>query len=78
MTEEESDDNLERAMAQIEVKQGVLLLKEIMPQCMDLQNVMAKLMRNFYASLCNEGFTKSQALELIKSHGTGLNTGINE
>lgn len=77
MIEDKPDDNLERLMAQIEVKQGVLLLKEILPQCKDLQSVMAKLLHNFYSSLCKEGFTKTQALELIKSHGTGLNTNIN-
>lgn len=77
MIEDKPDDNLERLMAQIEVKQGVLLLKEILPQCKDLQGVMAKLLHNFYSTLCSEGFTKSQALELIKAHGTGLNTNIN-
>jgi len=44
---------------------------------MDLQKTMAKLMHNFYASLCKEGFTKLQALEIIKTHGTGLNSNLN-
>jgi len=77
MIKDNQDDNLERLMAQIEVKQGVLLLKGILPECMDLQDIMAKFMHNFYSSLCKEGFTKSQALELVKAHGTGLNTNIN-
>ncbi len=72
-----ADDNLERLMAKIEVEQGLLFLKGILPQCMDLQNLMAKLMRNFYTSLCREGFTESQALEIIKTHATGLNANLN-
>jgi hypothetical protein len=44
---------------------------------MDLQKTMAKLMHNFYASLCKEGFTNHQALEIIKTHGTGLNSNLN-
>ncbi len=72
-----ADDNLERLMAKIEVEQGLLFLKGILPQCMDLQNVMAKLMRNFYTSLCREGFTETQALEIIKTHATGLNANLN-
>lgn len=76
--EDKIDENLERLMAQIEVKQGLGFLKDILPQCMDLQNVMAKLMHNFYSSLCKEGFSKSQALELIKTHGTGLNSNLSD
>jgi hypothetical protein len=72
-----ADDNLERLMAKIEVEQGLLFLKGILPQCMDLQHIMAKLMRNFYTSLCREGFTESQALEIIKTHATGLNANLN-
>ncbi len=72
-----ADDNLEHLMAKIEVEQGLLFLKGILPQCMDLQNLMAKLMRNFYTSLCREGFTESQALEIIKTHATGLNANLN-
>ncbi len=75
--EDKIDDNLKRLMAQIEVEQGLLFLKEILPQCMDLQNTIAKLMHNFYSSLCKEGFTKAQALEIIKIHGTGLNSNLN-
>ncbi len=72
-----ADDNLERWMAKIEGEQGLLFLIGILPQCMDLQNLMAKLMRNFYTSLCREGFTESQALEIIKTHATGLNANLN-
>ncbi|ODS32582.1 MAG: hypothetical protein SCARUB_02290 [Candidatus Scalindua rubra] len=75
--EDKTDDNLKRLMAQIEMEQGLLFLKEILPQCMDLQNTIAKLMHNFYSSLCKEGFTKAQALEIIKIHGTGLNSNLN-
>ena len=71
------DNNLDHLMAKIEVEQGLLFLKGILPQCMDLQNVMAKLMRNFYSSLCREGFTDAQALEIIKIHATGLNANLN-
>lgn len=73
-----ADNNLEHLMAKIEVEQGLLFLKEILPQCMDLQGLIAKLMRNFYTSLCREGFTESQALEIIKTHATGLNANLNE
>ncbi len=75
--EDKADDNLKHLMAQIEVEQGLRFLNEILPQCMDLQKTMAKLMHNFYASLCKEGFTKLQALEIIKMHGTGLNSNLN-
>jgi len=71
------DNNLDNLMAKIEVEQGLLFLKGILPQCMDLQNVMAKLMRNFYTSLCREGFTETQAIEIIKAHATGLNANLN-
>jgi len=71
------DNNLDNLMAKIEVEQGLLFLKEILPQCVDLQNIMAKLMRNFYTSLCREGFTETQALEIIKTHATGLNANLN-
>jgi hypothetical protein len=72
------DDNLRRLMAQIEAEQGLRYLNEILPQCVDLQKTLAMLMHNFYASLCKEGFTKSQALEIIKVHGTGLDTNLND
>lgn len=75
--EDKADDNLKHLMAQIEVEQGLRFLNEILPQCMDLQKTMAKLMHNFYDSLCKEGFTKLQALEIIKTHGTGLNSNLN-
>jgi hypothetical protein len=71
------DNSLDNLMAKIEVEQGLLFLKGILPQCMDLQNIMAKLMRNFYTSLCREGFTETQALEIIKTHATGLNANLN-
>lgn len=70
----EREDNLDHLMEQIEVEQGLAFLKKILPQCNDVQNVLAKLMYNFYLSLCNEGFTQSQAIEIIKSHGTGINS----
>ncbi len=76
--EDKADDNLRRLMAQIEAEQGLRHLDEIIPQCMGLQKTMAKLIRNFYVSLCEEGFTKSQALEIIKTHGTGLSNNIND
>jgi len=72
------DDNLRRLMAQIEAEQGLRHLNEILPQCVDLQNTLAMLMHNFYTSLCKEGFTKPQALEIIKAHGTGLDTNLND
>ncbi len=72
------DDNLRRLMAQIEAEQGLRHLNEILPQCMDLQKTLAMLMRNFYTSLCKEGFTKPQAIEIIKAHGTGLNSNLND
>ena len=75
--EEKADDNLRRLMAQIEAEQGLRHLNEILPQCMGLQKTMAMLMHNFYVSLCKEGFTKPQALEIIKTHGTGLNSNVN-
>ncbi len=65
-------------MAQIEAEQGLRNLNEILPQCMDLQKALAMLMHNFYTSLCKEGFTKPQALEIIKAHGTGLNSDFND
>ncbi len=72
------DDNLRRLMAQIEAEQGLRHLNEILPQCVDLQKTLAMLMHNFYTSLCKEGFTKPQALELIKAHGTGLDTNLDD
>ncbi len=72
------DDDLRRLMAQIEAEQGLRHLNEILPQCVDLQKTLAMLMHNFYTSLCKEGFTKPQALELIKAHGTGLDTNLND
>ncbi len=72
------DDNLRRLMAQIEAEQGLRNLNEILPQCMDLQKTLAMLMHNFYTSLCKEGFTKPQALDLIKAHGTGLDTSLDD
>tara|TARA_B100001964_G_scaffold25763_1_gene25721 strand:+ start:926 stop:1129 length:204 start_codon:yes stop_codon:yes gene_type:complete len=65
-------------MAQIEAEQGLRHLNEILPQCVDLQKTLAILMHNFYTSLCKEGFTKPQALELVKAHGTGLDTNLND
>jgi len=65
-------------MAQIEAEQGLRHLNEILPQCMDLQKALAMLMHNFYTSLCKEGFTKPQALDIIKAHGTGLNNNFDE
>ncbi|MCP5006864.1 MAG: hypothetical protein GY941_23395 [Planctomycetes bacterium] len=75
--EDKRDDNLDHLMEQIEVEQSLVFLKKILPQCTELQNILAKLMYNFYRTLCNEGFTKSQAIEIIKVHGTGINSGIN-
>ena len=72
------DDILRRLMAQIEAEQGLRHLNEILPQCVDLQKTLAMLMHNFYTSLCKEGFTKPQALEIIKAHGTGLDTNLND
>ncbi len=74
---DKADDNLRHLMAQIEAEQGLRQLDEILPQCMGLQKTMATLMYNFYSSLCKEGFTKPQALEIIKKHGTGLNGNFN-
>lgn len=65
-------------MAQIEAEQGLRHLSEILPQCKDLQKVLAMLMHNFYTSLCEEGFTKPEALEIIKAHGTGLNNNLSD
>ena len=65
-------------MAQIEAEQGLRHLNEILPQCMDLQKTLATLIHNFYTSLCKEGFTKPEALEIIKAHGTGLNSNLND
>ncbi len=72
------DDNLRRLMEQIEAEQGLRNLKEILPQCKDLQKTLALLMHNFYTSLCKEGFTKPQALEIVKAHGTGLNSNLDD
>ncbi len=72
------DDDLRRLMAQIEAEQGLRHINEILPQCVDLQKTLAMLMHNFYTSLCKEGFTKPQALEIIKVHGTGLDTNLND
>ncbi len=72
------ENNLRRLMAQIEAEQGLRQLNEILPQCVDLQKTLAMLMHNFYTSLCKEGFTKPQALELIKAHGTGLDTNLDD
>ncbi len=72
------DEDLRRLMAQIEAEHGLRQLNEILPQCVDLQKTLAMLMHNFYTSLCKEGFTKPQALELIKAHGTGLDTNLND
>ena len=72
------DENLRRLMAQIEAEQGLRHLNEILPQCVDLQKTLAMLMHNFYTSLCKEGFTKPQALEIVKVHGTGLDTNLND
>ncbi|MBT3879653.1 MAG: hypothetical protein HON76_16575 [Candidatus Scalindua sp.] len=72
------DDNLRRLMAQIEAEQGLRQLNEILPQCMDLQRTLATLMHNFYTSLCKEGFTKQESLEIIKALGTGLNSNLND
>ncbi len=72
------DDNLRRLMEQIEAEQGLRSLKEILPQCKDLQKTLALLMHNFYTSLCKEGFTKPQALEIVKAHGTGLNSNLDD
>lgn len=76
--EDNADKELRRMMAQIEAEQGLRHLDEILPQCMGLQKTLARLMRNFYVSLCKEGFTKPQALEIIKTHGTGLNSNLND
>ncbi len=65
-------------MEQIEAEQDLRHLNEILPQCKDLQKTMALLMHNFYTSLCKEGFTKPQALEIIKAHGTGLNSNLDD
>jgi hypothetical protein len=72
------EENLRRLMAQIEAEQGLRQLNEILPQCVDLQKTLAMLMHNFYTSLCKEGFTKPQALEIIKVHGTGLDSNLND
>ncbi len=72
------DEDLRRLMAQIEAEHGLRQLNEILPQCVDLQKTLAMLMHNFYTSLCKEGFTKPQAIELIKAHGTGLDTNLND
>ena len=73
---EDKADNLEYLMAQIEVERGLGFLKNLLPQCVDLQKTLATLLYNFYCSLCKEGFTKSQALEIIKAHGIGLNCNL--
>ena len=70
------DSELKNLMSQIELEQNLVSLKEILPQCMDFQDTFAKFMYNYYSSLCKEGFTKSQALEIIKTHGTGLNNTV--
>ncbi len=75
---DKADDNLRYLIAQIEAEQGLRQLDEILPQCMGLQKTMATLMYNFYISLCKEGFTKSQALEIIKKHGTGLSSNLSD
>ncbi|GJQ57428.1 MAG: hypothetical protein D8M57_09360 [Candidatus Scalindua sp. AMX11] len=72
--EDKRDNNLDHLMEQIEVEQGLAFLRKILPECNDLQNILAKLMHDFYTSLCKEGFTKSQAIEIIKAHGTGINS----
>ena len=72
------DENLRRLMEQIEAEQGLRHLNEILQQCMDLQKTLAMLMHSFYTSLCKEGFSKLQALEIIKAHGTGLNSNLDD
>ena len=66
------EEHLRRLMAQIETEQGLAFLKEALPQVEELQNIQAKLLRNFYNALCQEGFTKTQSLEIVKVQGIGI------
>lgn len=67
------EEHLRRLMTQIETEQDLAFLKETLPQVEELQSIQAKLVRNFYNALCQEGFTKAQALEIIKAQGIGVN-----
>lgn len=67
------EEHLRRLMAQIETEQDLAILKETLPQVEELQNIQAKLLRIFYNALCQEGFTKTQALEIVKAQGIGIN-----
>lgn len=67
------EEHLRRLMAQIETEQGLAFLKEALPQVEELQSIQAKLIHNFYYALCQEGFTKTQALEIVKEQGIGIN-----
>ncbi|MGR3311082.1 MAG: hypothetical protein ACUZ77_09920 [Candidatus Brocadiales bacterium] len=67
------EEHLRRLMAQIETEQGLVFLKEALPHVEELQNIQAKLIRNFFNALCQEGFTKTQSLEIIKEQGIGIN-----
>jgi hypothetical protein len=67
------DEHLKRLMAQIETEQGLAFLKEAMPHVEELQSIQARLLHSFYAALCQEGFTKTQALEIVKEQGIGIN-----
>ncbi|NOG83002.1 MAG: hypothetical protein HND49_04175 [Planctomycetes bacterium] len=45
--EDKRDNNLDHLMEQIEVEQGLAFLRKILPECNDLQNILAKLMHDF-------------------------------
>jgi hypothetical protein len=42
------EEHLRRLMAQIETEQGLVFLKEALPHVEELQNIQAKLIRNFF------------------------------
>lgn len=66
------EEHLRRLMAQIETEHGLAYLKEALPQVEELQSIQAKLVHNFYSALRQEGFTKTEALEIVKVQGIGI------
>ena len=60
-------ENLDKKKAQVAVKTAVEVVSSIKPDMEKLLSIQAEMMWNYYIQLKKEGFSDSQAFELVKN-----------
>lgn len=62
----------ERELNKIQQKEAMKNLKEDLEEIFEAIKMTAKIERRYFEELVNHGFDESQALEIVKAHGTDI------